>query len=30
MAGMFVIALAIVPFCKVPPLSDAVPIVEAH
>jgi hypothetical protein len=27
---MFVIALAIVPFCKVPPLSDEVPIVEAH
>ena len=30
MAGMFVIALAIVPFCRVPPLTDAAPAIEAH
>jgi DHA2 family multidrug resistance protein len=30
MAAMFVMALAIVPFCKVPPLTDAQPAVGAH
>jgi DHA2 family multidrug resistance protein len=30
MAAMFVIALAVVPFCKVPPLSDTPPVAEAH
>jgi DHA2 family multidrug resistance protein len=30
LAGLFVIALAIVPFAKVPPLDDTAPPVEAH
>ena len=30
MAGMFIIALAIVPFCKVPPLTDTANSIDAH